>query len=76
MVSWVSGTSVPAEAYADIDGYAGVDWESTDGMPTMAASDDFDFMVDYDFPTDANDDKAQGDSSVFDITFTLEQQTS
>ena len=45
-------------------------------MPTMSGMDSLDFMVDYDFPIDANDDRAQGDSCVFDIIFTLEQETS
>jgi predicted ribosomally synthesized peptide with SipW-like signal peptide len=76
VVNWASGSSVPPEAYDAINSYAGVDWESTDGMPTISGSGDLDFMVEYDFPTDANDDRAQGDSCVFDITFTLEQETS
>lgn len=76
VVDWVSGGSVPPEAYADIDSYAGIDWESADGMPTMIGSADLDFMVEYDFPTDANQDRAQGDSCAFDIIFTLEQETS
>jgi predicted ribosomally synthesized peptide with SipW-like signal peptide len=73
VVNWVSGSSVPPEAYDDINSYDSVDWESTDGMPTMAGTDSLDFMVEYSFPTDANDDQAQGDSGVFDIIFTLEQ---
>ncbi len=73
IVNWTSGSSVPPEAYDDINSYDSVDWESTDGMPTMAGTDNLDFMVEYSFPTDADDDQAQGDSGVFDITFTLEQ---
>ena len=73
VVNWVSGSSLPSEAYDDINNYAGVDWETTDGMPTMAGAADLDFMVEYDFPSDVNDNRAQSDSSVFDITFTLEQ---
>ncbi len=73
VVNWVSGSSVPPEAYDDINSYDSVDWESADGMPTMAGADNLDFMVEYSFPTDANDDQAQSDSCVFDITFTLEQ---
>jgi predicted ribosomally synthesized peptide with SipW-like signal peptide len=76
VVNWASGSSVPPEAYDAINSYAGVDWESTDGMPTMSGAGDLDFMVDYDFPVDANDDQAQDDNCVFDITFTLEQETS
>jgi spore coat-associated protein N len=71
--NWVSGSSLPPEAYDDINNYAGLDWDSTDGMPTLAGSADLDFMVEYDFPVDANDNRVQGDSSLFDITFTLEQ---
>jgi hypothetical protein len=73
VVNWTSGSSVPPEAYDDVNSYDSVDWESTDGMPTMAGTDNLDFMVEYSFPTDANDDRAQGDSGVFDIVFTLEQ---
>jgi predicted ribosomally synthesized peptide with SipW-like signal peptide len=70
---WVSGAALPPAAYNDINNYAGLDWDSSDGMPTMAGSADLDFMVEYDFPVDANDNRAQSDSSVFDITFILEQ---
>ena len=73
VVNWVSGSSLPSEAYDDINNYSGLSWDSTDGMPTLAGSGDLDFMVEYDFPSDVNDNRAQSDSSVFDITFTLEQ---
>ena len=73
VVDWVSGSSVPSEAYDDVNNYAGINWESADGMPPLAGSGDLDFMVEYDFPSDANDNRTQSDSSVFDITFTLEQ---
>ena len=46
-------------------------------MPSLVAApgpgNEIDFMVEYDFPDDVNDDQAQSDSSVFDITFILEQ---
>jgi predicted ribosomally synthesized peptide with SipW-like signal peptide len=73
VVYWASGSSVPSAAYDDINNYAGTDWESVDGMPTIAGSGSLDFMVEYSFPSDTNHDRAQSDSSVFDITFTLEQ---
>jgi predicted ribosomally synthesized peptide with SipW-like signal peptide len=73
VVNWVSGSSLPPEAYADINSYAGIDWDAADGMPAMAGSGNIDFMVEYSFPADANDNRTQGDSSLFDITFTLEQ---
>ena len=73
VVNWVSGSSLPSEAYDDINNYSGLSWDSTNGMPTLAGSGALDFMVEYDFPSDADDNRAQSDSSVFDITFTLEQ---
>ena len=72
---WESGSSVPPEAYAYINSYAGVYWDSTAGMPTIPGSSALNFMVNYNFPSDANDNRAQGDSSVFDIIFTLDQIT-
>lgn len=39
----------------------------------MTGGDEFQFMVDYDFPDHANDDQAQSDSAQFDIVFTLTQ---
>ena len=73
VVDWVG--ALPAAAYDDINNYSGLDWDYADGdgMPTMASLDNLDFMVEYDFPSDANDNRAQSDSSVFDITFMLEQ---
>ena len=73
VVDWVG--ALPSAAYDDINNYSGLDWDYTDGdgMPTMASLDNLDFMVEYDFPSDANDNRAQSDSSVFDITFMLEQ---
>lgn len=73
VVNWLSGSSIPPEAYDNINSYDSIDWESVDGVPTIAGAGDLDFMVEYSFPIDANDDQAQGDSCVFDITFTLEQ---
>lgn len=73
VVNWISGGSLPSEAYDDINNYASLSWDSTDGMPTITGSGTLDFMVEYNFPTDSNDNRTQGDSCVFDITFTLEQ---
>jgi predicted ribosomally synthesized peptide with SipW-like signal peptide len=36
-------------------------------------TDELRFMVDYNFQNNANDNRAQGDSAVFNITFTLNQ---
>jgi predicted ribosomally synthesized peptide with SipW-like signal peptide len=73
VVNWVSGSSLPAAAYDDINNYAGIDWELADGMPVLSGSADLDFVVEYSFPNDANDNRTQSDSCVFDITFILEQ---
>jgi spore coat-associated protein N len=73
VVSWASGSSVPPEAYDDLNNYDSAAWDAADGLPTIASGDDLDFMVEYDFPSDPNDNRAQSDSSVFDINFTLEQ---
>lgn len=75
VVNWASGSTLPTDAYDYIQNYTGLDWDSTDGMPEIPGSGALDFMVNYNFPSDANDNRAQGDSSVFDITFTLEQVT-
>ena len=65
---------LPTAAYDYIDNFSATEWDSTDGMPTLAALGGLDFMVDWDFATnETNDDSAQGDSCVFDIIFTLEQ---
>jgi len=60
-------------AYDDLNNYAGIDWESTDGMPTLTGSGELDFVVEYIFPGGSNDNRAQSDSTIFDIIFTLEQ---
>ncbi len=75
VVSWTSGSSVPPEAYDDINNYDSVAWDATDGMPAMTGGSDLDFMVEYDFPVDVNDNRTQGDDCQFDITFSLEQVT-
>jgi spore coat-associated protein N len=63
--------------YDYLDNYGG---HSHSSVITMTAddsgaggTDEFQFMVDYDFPSDANDNRAQSDSAVFDVTFTLNQ---
>jgi len=63
--------------YDYLDNYGG---DSHSSVITMTAddslaggTDEFQFMVDYDFPTDANDNQAQSDSAVFDVAFTLNQ---
>ena len=49
------------------------DSDSFTDVQTMAAASHFAFMVDYDFPSDANDNRAQSDNATFNITFTLNQ---
>lgn len=77
VVDWAAAGTLPAAAYDTINNYAGEDWDSLDGMPSLVAApgpgNEIDFMVEYDFPDDVNDDQAQSDSCVFDITFILEQ---
>jgi predicted ribosomally synthesized peptide with SipW-like signal peptide len=72
VVPWSAGTVVPSAAYDKIDS---VDWAEAEGIATMLATDDFDFMVEYDFPDGgASDNDAQGDTCDFIITFTLMQE--
>ena len=56
--------------YDYLDNYSSDSWNDVVTMDSNAA---FDFMVDYDFPSDENDDTTQSDSAVFDITFSLSQ---
>jgi predicted ribosomally synthesized peptide with SipW-like signal peptide len=73
VIDWASGGTLPAGAYDYIIDYADLSWDSADGMPDIAGSEELDFMVEYSFPPDVNDNRAQSDSCQFDITFTLEQ---
>jgi predicted ribosomally synthesized peptide with SipW-like signal peptide len=73
----LTSTGVESLPYDYLDNYGG---DSHTSLITMTAddslaggTDEFQFMVDYDFPNDANDDRAQSDSAVFDVTFTLNQ---
>ncbi len=63
--------------YDYLDNYGGDSYSSVVTMTGddsgAGGTDEFQFIVDYDFPTDANDDRAQSDSAVFNITFTLNQ---
>lgn len=56
--------------YDYLDNYGG---RSYSDILTMTGGNEFDFMVDYDFPSAASDNRAQSDSAEFDITFTLNQ---
>ena len=71
-VAWSSGATLPAGAYFTVDSF-GV--KSFSSVQTVAATTDAgNFRIEYNFPNGgASDNVAQGDSSVFDITFTLEQ---
>jgi spore coat-associated protein N len=73
VVDWASGGTLPAEAYDYIINYTGSEWDAAAGVPAITGSGSLDFMVEYTFPADANDNWAQSDSGVFDLTFTLEQ---
>jgi len=73
----LTSTGVESLPYDYLDSY---DSDSYSSVTILTAddsgaggTDEFEFMVDYDFPNDANDDRAQDDSATFDITFTLNQ---
>ena len=73
----LTSTGVESLPYDYLDNYGG---DIHTSLITMTAddsgaggTDEFQFMIDYDFPTDANDNQAQSDSAVFDVTFTLNQ---
>jgi predicted ribosomally synthesized peptide with SipW-like signal peptide len=75
VVDWVSGSTLPSEAYANVNSYSGIDWETADGMPTLAGLDELYFNAEYSFTPNTNDSRAQGDSCLFDISFSLDQVT-
>ena len=56
--------------YDYLDNYGG---ESYASIITLSGNGEFRFMVDYEFPSAANDNQAQSDSAEFDLTFTLNQ---
>ncbi len=73
----LTSTGVEALPYDYLDSY---DSDSYADVIVMTADDsgaegddEFEFIVDYDFPDDANDDRAQDDSAVFNVTFVLDQ---
>jgi len=77
--STLTHTGTESLPYDYLDNYGG---DSHTSLITMTAddaglhgTDEFQFMVDYDFPTSVtpDDDQAQSDSAVFDVTFTLNQ---
>jgi spore coat-associated protein N len=63
--------------YDYLDNYGGDSYSSVITMTGddsgAGGTDEFQFTVDYDFPSDTNDDRAQSDSAVFDVTLTLNQ---
>ena len=73
----LTSTGVESLPYDYLDNYGGDSHTSVMTMTaddsTAGGTDEFQFMVDYDFPNDANDDRAQSDSAVFNVTFTLNQ---
>ena len=70
-------TGSEALPYDYLDNYGGDSFASAIVMTAddsgAGGTDEFQFMVDYDFPDDANDDRAQSDSAVFDVAFILNQ---
>ncbi len=56
----------------DSDSYADVIAMAADDSGAEG-DDEFEFIVDYDFPDHANDDRTQDDSAVFTVTFVLDQ---
>jgi len=59
--------------YGAIDNYSGKTWNpSNNGVTTMLAGVEYDFVIDWNIPTGAGNE-IQGDALDFDVTFTLEQ---
>jgi predicted ribosomally synthesized peptide with SipW-like signal peptide len=72
-VSWVSGFTLPTAAYDIVNNYASKAWTSVQTVTSTA--DAGNFRVEYNFPNGGSgDNQAQSDSSVFDISFILNQQ--
>jgi len=72
-VSYVSGSTLPSAAYDVVNNYGSKSWTSVQNVNGTA--DAGNFRVEYDFPNGGSGDNvAQSDSSVFDITFVLNQQ--
>ena len=71
-VAWVSDVTLPTAAYFTVDSF-GI--KSFSSLQTVAATTDAgNFRIEYNFPDGgASDNVAQSDSSVFDITFMLNQ---
>jgi predicted ribosomally synthesized peptide with SipW-like signal peptide len=73
----LTSTGVEALPYDYLDNYSNDSYSSVIAMTTddsaPGGTDEHQFMVDYEFPEDANDDQAQSDSATFAITFTLVQ---
>ncbi|AKB35715.1 hypothetical protein MSSAC_1125 [Methanosarcina siciliae C2J] len=67
-----NGTTTTASTYFDtINSYSGADW---DAVTIMDSGEDYNFTVQWDFPTGTGiDNTTQGDSVIFDVTFILEQ---
>lgn len=73
-VSWQTGQStLPIAAYDVLNSYGGKSWASLQAV--NASTDAGSFRVEYSWPDGGNSDNvAQGDSCVFDITFSLNLQ--
>jgi predicted ribosomally synthesized peptide with SipW-like signal peptide len=72
-VSWVSGSTVPLEAYDILNNYNGKSWINT--QTVISTADAGYFRVEYNFPNGGGGDNvAQSDSCILDITFILNQQ--
>lgn len=70
-VSWQTGeASLPAAAYATLDSYASDTWTNVQNV--AASTDAGNFRTEYNLPSGTGN-SVQSDSSVFTITFTLNQ---
>ena len=78
-VVWASGSTLPTAAYDYLNNFGTKSWTSLQTINGTA--DAGNFRVEYNFPNNGGgipgtltDNRAQSDSSVFDITFVLNQQ--
>ena len=72
-VSWSTGTTVPGDAYDDLDNYDSDSW--ADVQTSIAGNTDIgNFYIEYNWPDGgSSDNQAQTDCCIFDITFNLDQ---
>ncbi len=70
-VAWTTGTTLPTAAYDILDDYDSDSWTDVQniGGPAEAGN----FRVEWKWTSGSDDNQAQSDDCVFDITFDLEQ---